>query len=81
MQIIDDVGLPPPVLAALEKNENEEIPEHYDFRVTALLESPQILQLKRLHRDEIKVEASTMLWALVGKAIHHILETAEVEDE
>jgi hypothetical protein len=80
LQIIDDVGLPPPVLAALDRSESEEIPEQYDFRATALLEAPQILQLKRLHRNEIKAEASTMLWAIFGKGIHMVFELAGSPD-
>jgi len=45
-----------------------------NFSVTELLNSPRIVQLKRKHWDEIETDASEMVWALFGSAVHNILE-------
>lgn len=42
--------------------------------VTELLNSPRIVQLKRKHWDELTQDASEMVWALFGTAVHGILE-------
>jgi len=41
---------------------------------TELINSPQIVTLKRQHWDNISVDASEMVWALFGSAVHGILE-------
>jgi hypothetical protein len=45
-----------------------------NISVTELLNSPRIVQLKRKHWDEIEADASEMVWALFGSAVHNILE-------
>lgn len=45
-----------------------------NISVTELLNSPRIVQLKRKHWDEIETDASEMVWALFGSAVHNILE-------
>jgi hypothetical protein len=42
--------------------------------VTELINSPQIVQLKHRHWDDIEVDASEMVWSLFGSAVHSILE-------
>ena len=41
---------------------------------TELINSPQIVQLKHKHWDDIEVDASEMVWSLFGSAVHSILE-------
>lgn len=41
---------------------------------TELINSPQIVQLKHRHWDDIEVDASEMVWSLFGSAVHGILE-------
>lgn len=41
---------------------------------TELLNSPRIVQLKHKHWDELEQDASEMVWALFGSAVHGILE-------
>lgn len=41
---------------------------------TEMLNSPQIVQLKHRHWDDIEVDASEMVWSLFGSAVHGILE-------
>lgn len=45
-----------------------------NISVTELLNSPRIVQLKRKHWDDIETDASEMVWALFGSAVHNILE-------
>ena len=42
--------------------------------VTEILNSPRIVQLKRKHWEELTQDASEMVWALFGSAVHGILE-------
>ena len=41
---------------------------------TELLNSPRIVQLKNKHWDELEQDASEMVWALFGSAVHGVLE-------
>lgn len=41
---------------------------------TELLNSPRIVQLKHKHWDELEQDASEMVWALFGSAVHGVLE-------
>jgi len=45
-----------------------------NLSATEMLNSPRIVQLKRQHWDEIETDASEMVWALFGSAVHNILE-------
>ena len=45
-----------------------------DFSVTELLDSPRISRLSALHHDEIVEDVSGMVPALLGTAIHTVLE-------
>lgn len=45
-----------------------------NISVTELLNSPRIVQLKRMYWDYIEQDASEMVWALFGSAVHNILE-------
>lgn len=44
------------------------------YSVTELIQSPQMLQLKRRHADEMTVDPADMLWRLFGSLIHGKLE-------
>ena len=41
---------------------------------TEILNSPQIVQLKRKHFEELEEDASDMVWSLFGSAVHNILQ-------
>lgn len=47
--------------------------------VTELLNSPRIVQLKRLHWDSLTEDASDMVWSIFGTAIHNLLEHGKDE--
>jgi hypothetical protein len=43
--------------------------------VTSLIDSPQILKLKKLHWEELEQDVSERLWALLGTLTHGVLES------
>jgi len=45
-----------------------------NLSATEILNSPRIVQLKRLHDAELEQDASDMVWAIFGTAIHAVLE-------
>lgn len=45
-----------------------------NISATEMINSPQIVQLKRKHWDDIEQDASEMVWALFGSAVHSVLE-------
>lgn len=47
-----------------------------DISVTKLIDSPQKLVLWKAHQHEVTEDVSDRIWALLGQAVHHILERA-----
>jgi len=48
-----------------------------DLSVTQLINSPQIVALKRKHAQELEEDVSDMVWSLFGTAVHSILENGK----
>ena len=48
-----------------------------DITVTQLISPPQLVELSRRHDADITVDCSDMLYALMGTAMHHILDRAQ----
>jgi len=46
-----------------------------DYTVTTLIDSPRISSLKELHGDEVDEDVSDRIMAILGTAVHKILET------
>jgi len=44
------------------------------YSVTTLIKPPQIYQLEKRYQDKIERDVSDSLWALLGSAVHYILE-------
>lgn len=74
MSIVDDVGVPPAFLGAMQVSEQGELPQKAHFRVTGLLEPPRVQQLRRLHARDIRTPLTKNLWALLGKGVHKVIE-------
>lgn len=51
------------------------------YSVTQLIDAPQIRLLREKHGEEIEVDVSERLWALLGTAIHAVLEEHSGEGE
>ena len=77
MQLTNKNKLPHPIMEALKYDTYK---VGGDISVTTLIDAPQIRILKMRHKDEIVQDASDMLWALMGTAVHHILERAHIKD-
>jgi len=45
-----------------------------NISATELLNSPRIVQLRKLHEDKIETDVSEMVWSIFGTAIHGVLE-------
>jgi hypothetical protein len=48
-----------------------------DISVTTLIDSPRIRLMRDKHSDQLETDASDMIWALFGTAVHHVLESAD----
>lgn len=52
-----------------------------DISTTKLIDAPQVVQLSRQHHDKVVVDVSERVWALLGQAVHTILERAGLRAE
>ena len=52
-----------------------------DISTTKLIDSPRVRVLGGKHKDEITVDVSERVWALLGQAVHTILERAGLRQE
>ena len=75
MKITNKFGLPETIMAFATRN-------HYnagksDITVTQLIDSPRVVSLRKTHAHLMEQDVSEMLWALMGTALHHVLETQD----
>jgi len=77
MNITNKNNLPQPFVDAC-RSEYEYKPKRYS--VTTLLKGTREALLARRHSDEITCDASEMVWAIFGTAVHSVLEKGEKED-
>lgn len=74
MRITNNTGLPQALVDAVTNDPYEG--GEADISVTRLIGSPRINQLSKIHADSLEADASTMLWSLMGQAVHSVLERA-----
>jgi len=72
MKITNNYNLPQSIVNAISFDER--VPKENYISVTRLIDSPLIHQLMKEHWDDIKQDASSMLWSLLGKAVHYVLD-------
>jgi hypothetical protein len=77
MVITNKHGLPEPIYQALLNDSYDD--GGADITVTRLIDSPRINALLKAHGGER--DASESLWALLGQAMHHILERGNHKNE
>ncbi len=65
-------SLPVPLLNALSRVRYSRGPAHRS--VTQLIDSPRVERLRSKHQESLETDASDRLWALMGTALHHVLE-------
>jgi hypothetical protein len=47
-----------------------------DISVTTLIDSPRVRLMRDKYYDQLETDATDMIWALFGTAVHHVLESA-----
>jgi len=72
MQLTNKHNLPATFINVIQRPTYTKGDAH--ISVTEILNSPRIVQLKRKHWEELTQDASEMVWALFGSAVHGILE-------
>lgn len=77
MRITNAEGLPQIVVDALKYDTYKVAGS---ISCTTLIDAVQIRQLKKKHYHEITTDASEMLFALLGTAVHNVLERAHISD-
>jgi len=78
MKVTNKFGLPDTIVNVLARPTYSKGKAH--ISATELINSPRIVQLKRLHWDDIEEDASSMVWSLFGSAIHNILEHGKADN-
>jgi len=79
MKLINKTGLPDSFLNFAEKDPYSK--GHADFSVTQLIDSPKISQLQEENNAELEVDVADRVWALMGTAVHSILEGGAGPDD
>jgi hypothetical protein len=74
MKYTNKNNLPDPVVKALTSYDNSEVVQ--GLRVTTLIDSPRISQLRKQHSNQLTEDVSDMVWKVMGTAIHEIFEKA-----
>lgn len=70
-------NLPAAIVAAVQ---NDPYVGGGDISTTKLIDSPQVRVLGSAHKDAISVDVSERVWALLGQAVHTILERAGLRE-
>jgi len=78
MKITNKFNLPETILNVLARPTYSK--GKANISATELINSPRIVQLKRMHWNEIEEDASSMVWSLFGSAVHNILEHGKADN-
>lgn len=74
MKITNNFNLPEPIVNAMTSE--YKITEGR-YSVTSIQKGVKEVMLERRHNSEIEVDASDMVWAIFGQAVHALLENAQ----
>ena len=77
MKHTNKLNLPTSLCNAVERDDYH--PGESDVTVSELTKPVQSAVLSRLHADEIEKDVSELIFALMGKAVHHVLEVSDTE--
>ena len=80
MQITNKYGVPSIVIEAIKRRNDAYDKGEVDRSVTQLINSPRIDLLRKRNYPDIEVDASQEFWALLGSAVHSILELGAGEN-
>ena len=73
MRYTNNHDLPGPVVAALTRGDSQSVE---GLRITTLIDSPRISQLKKAHRDELVEDVADLAYRALGSAVHLMFEQA-----
>ncbi len=76
MKITNKFNLPEPLVKAITAGEYK----RGEYSASMLPSPPQIRALEQRYWDEIVIDVSDRIWILLGRAVHYILEKAEMSD-
>lgn len=79
MKITNKLNLPAPFVEAA-KGDGRHDPKPKTYSVTQMNKGIRQVLLERRHADEIEQDASEMVWAIFGTAVHSIFEAAAETD-
>lgn len=77
MNLTNIYNLPDAIVRAVKNDPYD--PGICDITVTKLISSPRKVQLEKRHAKELTEDVADRVWALLGQAVHGVLERAEVE--
>lgn len=77
MKITNNYNLPNPVYNAICRDNHKS----GDYSASMLYKSPRQVIIAKRHYEEIEKDASEMIWALFGTALHKIIEQGTTENE
>lgn len=72
MRLTNKHNVPDPVVRAVSRDPYSK--GAADFSVTELIDSPRVRALRVLHEDSIEEDVSDLMFSLLGRAVHQILE-------
>lgn len=75
MKITNIHGLPQTLVNAVKRDDYTK--GKSDYSVTEIMSSPRITRLRQLHYKEMEQDVVDRLWAVMGTAIHKIMEESE----
>lgn len=79
MRLTNVHNLPSPIIRALERDPYTK--GDADFSITELMDSPRVRALQALHWGDLTEDASSRVMALLGRAVHKILEEGADEHD
>ena len=79
MKVINRLNLPQPIVEVLASDNYSK--GNADFSATELIDSPRVKQLTKRHYEDITVDCADLLYQFDGKAVHSLLEQAEVSED
>ena len=78
MKITNLANLPPELVSAVKNDTYSS--GGADYSVTQLIAPAQQVALKKKHANEIVNDAADLMWMLLGRAVHKVIELADVPD-
>jgi len=80
MKITNKAKLPTVIYNAIERGWYDELKDPNAFSATTLLKPNKMYWLSKEYKDVLTEDASDRIWALMGSAMHSVLEKGEEDD-